>query len=66
MNSKSDSKFGSVIYDRINAVQMSASERQAAISSLRQADAIVDAILWVTRKIEQAGAFLFLKPSIKH
>ena len=66
MNSKTDSKFGSVIYDRINMTRMSPSERRAAISAMRDADTIVDAILWVTRKIEQVGAFLIMKPSIKH
>jgi hypothetical protein len=66
MNSNIESKFSSVIMDRINTVQMSASERQAAINAMRDADTIVDAILWVTRKIEQVGAFLFMKPSIKH
>jgi len=66
MNSNLENKFGSVIYDKINTVRMSASERQAAINAMRDADTIVDAILWVTRKIEQVGAFLFMKPSIKH
>jgi hypothetical protein len=66
MNSNIESKFGSVIMDRINTVQMSASERQAAINAMRDADTIVDTILWITRKIEQIGAFLFMKPSIKH
>jgi len=66
MNSKTDSKFASVMFDRINTVQMSASERQAAISALHQADAIADALLWVTRKIEQLGALLVMKPSMKH
>ncbi len=62
-------KFGSVIYDKINTVRMSDLERQIAINAMRDADAIVDAILWITRKIEQFGASLaslFLKPSIKH
>jgi bacterioferritin (cytochrome b1) len=66
MNSNIESKFGSVIYDKINTVRMSATERQAAIKAMRDADTIVDAILWVTSKIEQAGALLFMKPSIKH
>lgn len=66
MNGKPQVKFGSVIYDRINAVQMSAIERQTAINAMRDADALVDAIVWVTRKIEQLGAFLFLKPGVKH
>lgn len=66
MNSKLENKFGSVIYDRLNAVQMSASERQDAVKALRDADALVDGILWFTHKIEQLGSFLFMKPSIKH
>jgi hypothetical protein len=68
MNSNFESKFGSVIYDRINSVHMSATERQAAINAMRDADAIVDAILWVTHKVEQLGTLLFLKhsPSLKH
>jgi hypothetical protein len=66
MNSNIESKFGSVIYDRINAVQMSDSERRTAINAMRDADALVDGILWFTHKVEQLGAFLFMKPSIKH
>ncbi len=66
MNSKPQVKFGSVIYDRINSVQMSATERQTAINAMRDADALVDALVWITRKVEQLGAFLFLKPGVKH
>jgi bacterioferritin (cytochrome b1) len=66
MNSNLQVKFGSVIYDKINAVRMSETERQAAINAMQDADAIVDAILWVVGKIEQLGALLFLKPGIKH
>ena len=66
MNNNIDIKFGSVIYDKINTVRMSAGERQIAINAMRDADTIVDAILWVTNKIEELGAFLFLKPGIKH
>jgi hypothetical protein len=59
-------KFGSVIYDKINTVRMSDQERLVAINAMQNADAIVDAILWVTQKIEQIAAALFLKPSVKH
>ena len=58
-------KFGS-IYQRINASRLSESERQAAIKAMQDAELIADAILWVTRKIEQLGARLFLKLSPKH
>jgi hypothetical protein len=66
MKSNFESKFGSVIYDKINTVRMSESERQAAINAMHDADTIVEAVLWVARKIEQLGALLFMKPSIKH
>jgi hypothetical protein len=66
MNSNIEVKFGSVIYDRLNALHMSESERQTAISAMRDADAIVDGVFWLGRKIEQLGTFLFMKPSIKH
>lgn len=59
-------KIGSTIYDRINTIRMSDSERQAAINAMRDAEAIVDGVIWLTRKIEQLGARLFLKPSLKH
>lgn len=59
-------KFGSVIYDKINTVRMSEQERQVAINAMRDADAIVDAILWISNKVEQFASSLFLKPSIKH
>lgn len=66
MNNNIEVKIGSVIYDKINAVRMSETERQVAINAMRDADTIVDAILWITHKVEQLGALLFLKPGIKH
>ncbi len=66
MKNELEIKFGSVIYDKINTVRMSDIERQVAINAMRDADAIVDGLFWVVRKIEQLGCALFLKPSIKH
>ncbi|MGE0558838.1 MAG: hypothetical protein AB7O69_11290 [Burkholderiales bacterium] len=66
MNKELEVKFGSVIYGKINAMRLSESERQTAIKAMHDADAIVDAIMWGTRKVEQLGAMLFLKPGIKH
>lgn len=66
MNTNLEVKFGSVIHAKINAVRMSAGERQVAINAMRDADALVDAIVWITRKVEQLGTFLFMKPSVKH
>lgn len=59
-------KIGSTIYNRINASRMTETERQVAINAMHDAELIVDAIVWVTKKIEQFGARLFLKPSPKH
>lgn len=59
-------KFGSVIYDKINTVRMSEHERLVAINAMHDADAIVNAIMWISSKIEQLGAALFPSPSTKH
>lgn len=66
MNNDLRIKFGSVISEKINTVRMSEQERQVAINAMHDADAIVNAFVWVARKIEQLGAALFLNPSIKH
>jgi hypothetical protein len=59
-------KLGSVIVGRIKSVRMSESERQLAINAMRDADLLVDAFVWVAKKIEQLGECLFLKPILKH
>jgi hypothetical protein len=51
---------------RIDASNLSESERRVAIGALRDAELLVDAFAWVAKKIEQFGARLFLKPSLKH
>jgi len=59
-------KIGSTIFERLNATHMSDAERETAISAMLTADLLVDAMTWVTRKVERLGARLFLKPSLKH
>ena len=62
-------KIGSTVYDRINAVRMSQAERQVAINAMRDADLLVDAFVWVSKKVEQMAegvSRLFLKHSLKH
>ena len=59
-------EFGSTIYQRIATSRMSEVERQAALRAMHDAELIADAIFWVTKKIEQLGARLFLKPSPRH
>jgi hypothetical protein len=59
-------KLGSIIVGRIKSVRMSESERQVAINAMRDADLLVDAFVWVAKKIEQLGERLFLKPILRH
>ena len=66
MNNDLKIKFGSVISEKINTVRMSEQERQVAINAMHDADAIVDAFVWVARKVEQLGNALFLSPIAKH
>ena len=66
MRNEIESKLGSTIVARINAVQMSDMERQRALHAMHDADLVVDAFMWVARLIEQAGERLFLKPALKH
>ena len=61
-----DVKLASTRSIRIDATHLSDGERQVAIGALRDAELIVDAFSWVAKKIEQLGARLFLKPSLKH
>lgn len=62
-------KIGSTVYDRIDTIRMSQAERQVAINAMRDADLMVDAFVWVNKKIEQIAErvfHLFIKPSLKH
>ncbi len=56
---------GSAIYRLIDKTRMSDHDRQIAIESLRNAEAIVDAIVWVKNKVAALGDTL-LHPSLKH
>jgi hypothetical protein len=66
MSKEIESKIGSTIYDRINAVQMPQVERQRALNALYEADLFVEAFVRLVKKIEQMRERLFLKPALKH
>ena len=66
MSTLKEVKIDSTIYAKIQSARMSERERQIALSAMRNADLIVDAILWVAKKIEHLGERLFLRPSLKH
>ena len=63
-----DTKMTSVssVYEQIKRAKMSDVDRQVALNALRQADALVDILMWVAKKIRRGGARVFLKPSLKH
>ena len=56
--------FNCVIYRQLADVRISEIDRRRAESALRDAHAIVDAILWVTERIASFGTIL-PKPSYK-
>ena len=66
MSKAIESKIGSTIYTRINAVQMPQVERQRALNALYGADLFVEAFIRAAKKIEQLAERLFLKPALKH
>ncbi len=66
MSKSLEIKIGSTIYGRINAARMSEAERQVAINAMRDADLLVDAFVWVGKKIEQLAERLLLNHGLKH
>lgn len=65
MYEQSRNKSNSVILGKILSARMTEHERARAVKALRDADAIVNAILWVTKKFEWLGGRLFHKPYLK-
>ena len=55
----------SVIYTRLQSVQLSGPERRDALNALARAEQIAAAVLWIKEKLAEAG-HAFLKPSLKH
>ena len=66
MSKSMEIKLGSAVLGRINGVRMSESERQVALNAMRDADLLVDAFVWVAKKIESLSDRLFLKPALRH
>ena len=58
-------RVNDAIYKRLAEVRMSEHERERATSAIAQAEAIVDAVVWVKERIASLGA-LVLKPGFKH
>ena len=55
------------LYARIEQARMTASEREAALNALRNAEAIADALMWVVNGVRHLVARVFEKPTdLKH
>jgi len=57
--------FRSEIYKVLENARLSESDRLTAINAMQDAEAIVNALLWVQDKISAVGHY-FLRPSLKH
>ena len=66
MNQNLGSTNGSKIYAQIEAANLPESERESALNALAMAEAMVDAALWVMRKLAEVASHLVLKPGVKH
>lgn len=65
MRKANERAVDSVIYARINEAHMNEAERHSALSTLRSAESVVDAIVWLKERFAALGHY-FLKPSLKH
>ena len=69
MRTNIESKIGSTIYTRIQAIRIPETDRQRALHTLADAELVVDAFTWVAKKIERFAGRLFLKQpttALKH
>ena len=66
MESQFCNKNASTIEQRLQAVQMTDSERRTAKAALHNAEVLMDVFAWFARKMEQVGELSFLKPILKH
>ena len=51
---------------RLADVPMNEHERQRAIYALREAEAMIDAVVWIKDRIAALGATFLKKPVLKH
>lgn len=65
MRKANQTAFGSEVYALITQSRMSESERRTALVAMRNAEAIMNTIVWVKERISALGSY-FLKPSLKH
>ena len=57
-------ELGSTIQGRLDAIPMTAVEREAAIDAMEKAFAIVDACAWIAQKLRHFGGSLSQRPTV--
>jgi hypothetical protein len=55
MNERMKYEMGPTLVDRINSIRLSEIDRLVAVDAMRSARLLVDAWLWITRKVAQLG-----------
>jgi hypothetical protein len=66
MNERMKYEMGPTLVDRINSIRLSETDRLVAVDAMRNARLLVDAWLWITRKVGQLGSGGFLKATPQH
>ena len=67
MNKLNENRSNIDLYERIQRTPMSESERLVALNAVRNADAIVDGLVWAVNGVKRVIAKVLEKPaSLKH
>jgi hypothetical protein len=66
MSKRKETYDNSVLYAKIKEIPMTVVQRRAALSALRDSEAVAWTILWIGNAIKQLFAGGTLKPSLKH
>ncbi len=56
----------SVLYRKIDALDLPAHERNKAMAALESANRLSDTIYWIVEKFEKIGGFLLPNANLKH
>ena len=65
MSKANERTLNTVVYARIREARISEADRQIAINAYRNAEQLVDLVVWMKEKVAALGN-AFLKPSLKH
>ena len=62
---RNEHELGSVLQARLDSINLSPSDREAALRALDSANRIVDAFVWIAEKVRSVGAW-GQKPTVAH